>query len=396
MLGGERDEEVLTLAHQAGVRWVRIYLSWAAIEPFNTTPDHYNWEGYDSLFANLANYGFTPVVTISSNPSWAATKPLGPIDKAPLSEFAEFVAAVVERYKSTVKYWEFYNEPDAPDDCWYGQGAEYAEMLKAVYPAVHRADPEGKVVFGGLAYDWWAGCEDCFDLHFLDDVIANGGGAYFDVMNYHYYNRLGDKWSPPNVIGKGLALQAKLPPEMRGMPFLITEMGEPCACEPMTPPCSHEMASRFVVQGFVQGMAASDYGIKLLGIMWFTMKYYPEPDVNLVWGLLDENLSPQPEYIAFQTLTQELAGASYSHRMNGVSGVEGYVFTLPDGGEKRVMWSASEDGEVVSFQGSQVRVVDKFGSESLVSDGSTGDLDGRSGWVGIQITSSPVYIELRP
>jgi len=72
MLGEERDERVLALAQQAGVRWVRIYLSWATIEPSNTTPGNYNWTGYDSLFANLASYGFIPIVTISSNPSWAA------------------------------------------------------------------------------------------------------------------------------------------------------------------------------------------------------------------------------------------------------------------------------------------------------------------------------------
>ena len=396
MLGEEHNQQVLTLARQAGVRWVRIYLSWATIEPSNTTPGDYNWTGYDSLFADLASYGFIPIVTISSNPSWAASKPLGPIDQVPLSEFAEFVGAVVARYKSTVKYWEFYNEPDASDDRWYGRGAEYAEMLKAVYPAVHGADPEGKVVLGGLAYDWWSGCEHCFDLRFLDDVLAHGGGPYFDVMNYHYYNRLGDKWSSPKVIGKALALQAKLPPEIRNKSFLCTEIGEPYACEPTTPPCSHEIASWFVVQGFVQGMAASDYGIELLGIMWFTMKYYPEPGSSRVWGLLDEGLNPQSEYIAYQTLTRELAGARYSRQMSEVSGVEGYVFLWPDGMEKRVVWSTSESGGMVSFQGSQVRVVDKLGSEFLVSDGGVEDLDGRSGWVGIQITSSPIYAELKP
>ena len=389
MLGEEHNQQVLTLARQAGVRWVRIYLSWATIEPSNTTPDNYNWTGYDPLFADLASYGFIPVVTISSNPSWAATKPLGPIDQVPLSEFAEFVGAVVERYRSTVKYWEFYNEPDASDDRWYGQGAEYAEMLKAVHPAVHGADPEGKVVFGGLAYDWWSGCEHCFDLHFLDDVLAHGGGPYFDVMNYHYYNRLGDKWSSPKVIGKALALQAKLPPEIRNKSFLCTEIGEPYACEPTTPPCSHEIASWFVVQGFVQGMAAGDYGLDLVASVWFTMGYYGG-DAPRKWGLLDEGLNPQPEYVAYQTLTTELAGASYSHALS-ISGVEGYAFST-GGREKDILWATS-GSKVLAFAGSQMRVVDKYGIESIVQDGDYGDLDGQvNGQVSIEVGSSPIYV----
>ena len=55
----------------------------------------------------------------SGNPAWAATSPSGPVDKAPLSELAEYLAAAVERYDGDgfqdapgapeVHYFELYN-----------------------------------------------------------------------------------------------------------------------------------------------------------------------------------------------------------------------------------------------------------------------------------------------
>ena len=41
---------------------------------------------------------------------------------------------------------------DDPEDAYYG-GEYYAEMLKVVYPVIKEADPEAKVLFGGLLYE---------------------------------------------------------------------------------------------------------------------------------------------------------------------------------------------------------------------------------------------------
>jgi hypothetical protein len=309
------------------------------------------------------------------------------------------VGALVARYEGppyNVKYWEFYNEPD-DFPAWGGKGAQYAEMLKAVWPAVHNTDPDGQVVLGGLAYDWWGGCYPCFDLNFLDDIVANGGGPYFDIMNFHYYPRLGSKWNPPSVIGKAQALRNKLPADLQSKPIMCTEIGDPYEGESQSPPYSHEVASRYVVQSFAQSMSAPDYGFNWLTSTWFSMEYYEHGPRR--FGLLDAGLNPQPEYYAYQTMTRELSGASYARRLN-VSGVEGYVFpvpghrtgSMPGGGEKTVLWS-SGGTRSVSFAGSRLRVADKYGVESFVDDGSAGDGDGAvNGQVQINVSESPIYV----
>ena len=321
LLGGESIPAVLSLAQEAGIEWVRMYLSWSSIEPNNTTPDNYNWGGYDTKFTNLADAGLTPVVTVRGNPSWASDNPLGPIDPEDLSEFGQFVGALVTRYSVppyNVKYWEFYNEPDNWDR-WGGNGDDYAAMLKEAWGAVHGADPHGKVVFGGLSYEdvHWSGCRaaGCYDFDFVPTVLANVGGPnfpYVDVWNYHFYRGLSNNWSPPNVVGKGLHLQNRLPEELQDMPFVCTEIGHPWAgSNPSNPdpPYTHENAAEYVVQAFEQTRSAlNDYGLNLWGSAWFTMRYYYGGEENY-WGLVSSSLDPYPAYDAYKTMTQELAGA---------------------------------------------------------------------------------------
>ena len=98
--------------------------------------------------------------TLGSNPTWAATYPEGLIDKVPVQEFVQFVRAVVERYDGdglqdapgspVINNWELYNEPDGDDPIraqyggigyWGRYGAEYAQMLCAVYPEIKKANP---------------------------------------------------------------------------------------------------------------------------------------------------------------------------------------------------------------------------------------------------------------
>lgn len=50
--------------------------------------------------------------------------------------------------------------------------------------------------------------------------------------------------------------------------------------------------------------------------------------------------------------------------------------------------------QVVAFAGSRLRVVGQYGSETIIQDGGAGDLDGRAGWIGIQVTASPVYVQV--
>jgi len=413
VLSEVNDPAAITLAGEGGAHWVRTSLSWATIEPTNTDPANFNWTTYDQRFANLAAAGLTPIVIIGGNPNWAAEYPCGPINDANLPDFADFLTAVVSRYKGppyNVKYWELYNEPDNGDPinygwlggCWGNSGAEYAHMLSVAHPTIKAADPEAQVVFGGMAYDWFEDDElfpqnpGPFVRSFIEDVLSNGGGNYFDVMNFHYYPAFAYRWENlydcAGVRGKGVICKAtylrdKLATFGVDKPFVCTEINQWSGEQHGG---SDEKQSAYVVQSMVRGTSAD-----LRAIIWFTLVDFEE---EWKYGLLNPNYSPKPAYLAYQTLTEELAGARYSRRLpdeeTGSSQIEAYEFTLPCPDRLLwVVWTNADTRRRMDFPVSRLRVVDKFGNETIVIDGQAEDLDGAvNGKVRIWVNpSDPIY-----
>lgn len=367
----------------AGTKWVRWPISWGGIEPSNTTPDNYNWSYTDASISNFYNAGINLVCTICCNPSWAAIYSEGPITNT--ADLAEFAGALVERYDGdgyrdapgspTVRYWEFYNEPDGG---WRGNGAGYAQMLKAVYLAVKAADPHALVVMGGLAYDNW---QIGFDRNFLDDVLASGGGNFFDVMNYHYFKIFDPVWASygRGLIGKANYIRNKMAQYGVNKPLICTETGWFSF-----PNSSDEEQSRYVPVGFIRGLAA---GLDI--VIWFSLVDTPELE-TAGWGLLDLNLNPKPSYKAYKTLISKLSGVCYDRPLSvnetGSSDIEGYLFS----NALRVVWTNSEVTREMYIYASQVHQTDKYGNSTIIYDGSDGVLDGR---VKVTVGPSPIYLE---
>jgi len=132
--------------------------------------------------------------------------------------YARYVYEVVSRYGKWVKYWEVWNEPDFtttsnnttdpgtpgswwtedPSPCDLGGAfgiqapiSHYVRMLRITYEIVKTLTPDSYVALGGIGYP-----------SFLDAILRNTdnphngdvsgdyplkGGAYFDVVSWHYY-----------------------------------------------------------------------------------------------------------------------------------------------------------------------------------------------------------------
>ncbi|MBE3118145.1 MAG: cellulase family glycosylhydrolase, partial [Candidatus Atribacteria bacterium] len=206
----------------ANMSWVRRNaVVWSSIE---STEGTYNWSAMASLETELQNAsskGIQVVLIVRSTPEWArkiaGTGPsCGPISQSKLPAFGNFMRALVARYSVApynVKYWELWNEEDAPfitgDNIWgcwgdttdaYDGGGYYAEMLKAAYPQIKAADPQAQVLVGGLLLDCdprpGAGCavvgHDSKQSMFLEGILRhnglNDGGNYFDGISFHAYD----------------------------------------------------------------------------------------------------------------------------------------------------------------------------------------------------------------
>ncbi len=410
-MGWPEDIVPASTFHGAGATWTRVIVGWAGTE---TSPGVYQWDNTDSAIQNALDQGYQVIVAVMGNPTWAAATACGPIYPAHVGTYANFMKALVARYSVApynIRYFELGNEPDNADvavgkwlgGCWgkglptsaVGAGGDkYAAMLKAVYPAMKAANPNAQVAIGGLAYDLWIDEGGPFDRHFFDDMLAAGGGAYFDVINYHFYEAFSPKWG--GIGGKGQVLQAKAQAATgQTKPLMNTEFGSPSAkpagsSDPH--PYSEDLQARYVIKGYTQGMAAGIYPM-----IWFQAVDRTNQSGGYAYGLLHANLTPKPGFIAFRTLAAELKDAGFLNKLaNPDSTIEGYRFSR--GAQSiTVIWRITNGTVVVPFAvdagDGVLHYTDKAGVSTTVTDGGVGDRDGkRDGYIGIEIGLDPLIV----
>ena len=208
MYGNVDNAGGLQIMQTAGAKWVTTMLNWSYIQP--TQNGALDWSSFDTKAENAQAAGMSVFVLFTSNPTWAAEYPDGPVYVTQTQALVTFVQAMVERYNCDgiedapghpcVRYWSFYAEPDNGDPVraamgkgfWGNNGAGYAAMLEQISPVIHAADPEAKVLIGGLAYDSFTPTGP-FVRSFLTDTLAalnttaGGPTAYIDAVAFHYY-----------------------------------------------------------------------------------------------------------------------------------------------------------------------------------------------------------------
>ncbi len=397
------DSYYLGLVASAGATWTRKnHMSWRRVEPVRLNPASYYWEVYDAALRAIAENGLKPVLIISDLPDWVSSTRCGPIPAAFLPDFADFLAAAVRRYAFppfNIKHWELFNEPDGTSEkygatinCWGYHGDQYAEMLKTAYPAITSADPDSRVVLGGLAYDWFTDAGGIFYRDFIVDVLEHGGGDYFDIMNFHYYYYFVDQWSPygRDIMGKAAYLQSVLESHGVSKPLICSET----ALWGYDNAPDLDRQASYVVQVNVRGIA---FGLEK--VIWFLLvDDYTNPQSSHM-GLVEETLAPKPSFTAFSALTRELAGHIFGWTLGvdetGSELIEGYAFVSRASGKvKKVLWATKTVG--MRFDNPRIRVADKLGTAWVIEDNGPGDYDVTPGVIMIPIVPSPVYVETYP
>ncbi len=401
--------------YAAGARWTNLYFPWRYIE---TSPGVYNWAGTDAMLARAAAQGYEIILTVWENPAWAADTTCGPIRAEHLPTFAAFLQAAAARYSGPpyhVRHWALYNEPDNGDavdntgGCWGrthpnhapgAGGAAYAHMLTYAYPAIKAGNPQAKVLIGGLAYDfWYPSWGGPFDRNFLSELLAAGGGNYFDLINFHYYPAFAFNWNSgdrytSNIYGKAKAIQDGVAAAMGGVrkPVICTEVGRPTAGPPGDAlPYSEELTARYVLQAHARALS---FGMH--PVIWFMAA--DSDGMSRKYGLLYSDLSPKPAFFAYQTLATELEGATFVQaRRDWSTAFEGYDFNW-QGRVKTVAWTTGETPQALSLAvtqpGGSLRIVDKSGAVAVATDGGAGDGDGlTNAAVSIILGPSPLIIE---
>ena len=218
-----------------GVQWVRFDIEWGDVQYSSASGS--NWYAYDSLVQALAAHHLKGLGIILFTPQWARSPSCSngvecpPQDPA---QFATFAAEVATRYKVYGMHsWEIWNEPNnfnfwsPTTDC-----TGYANLLKAVYPAVKQADPDSIVVTGGLAPESTDG-KNTSPTDFLSCMYAAGAKGYFDAVGDHPYSF---PQLPSQVTAGAWAQMSETTPSLRSImvangdadkKIWVTEYGTP-------------------------------------------------------------------------------------------------------------------------------------------------------------------------
>ncbi|MFZ2654483.1 MAG: LamG-like jellyroll fold domain-containing protein [Victivallales bacterium] len=168
---GEAYPEDLSL----GGRYRRLTMDY---HPMNKDGVH-NWEYMDSQVRESQELGVEILYCMKpyyedQMPQKDHQQALNRIVQGDSSEWESWVRAVVERYRDRVKYWEIINEPNAISI----KPEQYAALIKSAHRIIREADPQAKIV--GL-------CGVSTPAEWTENVLAAGGGGYFDILSFHNY-----------------------------------------------------------------------------------------------------------------------------------------------------------------------------------------------------------------
>lgn len=220
-----KRELAIQMAAEAGYHWLRQEFPWEDIEIHGKgdfedrrhEPHRSAWEKYDQLVAAAEAAGVELIVRLSNPPGWTRAQGEGennvdtfaPPDN--VQDYADYVSAVVSRYKGRIKYYQLWNEPNIyPEWGSYPIDPEgYVELLKAGAEAARAADPNVVLIAGALASTINLQPADpppgnsLSDLLFLQRMYDAGAAPYFDIMamqGYGLYSGPTDNRMHPRVI----------------------------------------------------------------------------------------------------------------------------------------------------------------------------------------------------
>lgn len=195
-----KRDRVLQMIQDAGFQWVRQEFPWADIEIHGKgdfedrrhEPARSAWDKYDNIVALAEKHGLALVARLSSPPDWAhqGYQDLGAFGPpADFNDFADYVAAVVSRYKGRIRYYQVWNEPNIYPE-WGEQAVnpeDYAKMLCLAYRRARQIDPQATILAAALAPTVAQDGRDLSDLIFFQRLYNAGGGACFDIASAQGY-----------------------------------------------------------------------------------------------------------------------------------------------------------------------------------------------------------------
>lgn len=193
--------KTLQMAKEAGIGWAKQQFSWEEIQPRKPKPGEdpersYTWDKADRLINLFQEYGLEVIARLDRPPDWAKAGGIGsqgPLDN--YDDYANFIYAFVNRYRSQVRYIQIWNEPNL----WYEWGnsppdpKQYTTLLCLAYRKAKEANPNVYVLSAPLAQTTERSARAMPEMEFLDQMYRYGAKDCFDILSA---NAFGFGWPP--------------------------------------------------------------------------------------------------------------------------------------------------------------------------------------------------------
>jgi polysaccharide biosynthesis protein PslG len=326
--GNPRD---LDLIAEAGFRFVRMDLAWAAIERQKGIYD-FEKTGYDELTAGCEKRNIRILYILCyDNRLYEAERSVRTEEGR--KAFAALAAAAARRYAGKRILWEIWNEPNIKQ-FWVTQPdvENYCRLAEATSAAIKQADPNALVVApatSGIPFGW---LEDCFKLGLLNWV---------DALSVHPY-----RIQPPETViseyGRLVELVARHAPQGRRIPVLSGEWGYSLINWDNSR-ISEAQQGQYLPRMFLTNLAQA---IPLS--IWYDWKDDgTDPNEREHhFGIVTHDLQPKQAYLAAKTLTTTLAGFIVKERLNLGSDRDFVLRLAKESSEAIAFWTTADSHDV--------------------------------------------------
>ena len=301
----------------AGVKWIRDRLSWPELEG-----ERGKWAAetrYERSMRIQHEAGLKILQVNHASPTWA---------NKDSRHFPEDLRDVYNFYRGLAKRWngladaiEPWNEPDL--EIFGGHtGCEIASFQKAAYLGLKAGDPERLVNQAVFAID---------RAETLDEFGQNEVAPYFDRYDLHHYIALP---AYSRAYGRHRAVSG-------GRPMWTTEFNLTIfwADEKTHEPSDDDLR----VQGYrVSKVFSNALYEGCVKAFYFMLGHYVER--NLQYGIVHNDLTPRPAYVAFAAVGRLLDAAEPIGQVDlGEEKLKGFVFrTVVDGAQRETLVAWSE------------------------------------------------------
>ncbi|HWE63072.1 MAG TPA: cellulase family glycosylhydrolase, partial [Chloroflexota bacterium] len=358
-----QEDRAIVAAHNAGIKVLGLLAYWSTLPQPDTTV----------VYSGTAK--LNQITGCSKGPVCAYTPQADAL-------FAQYAAAVVNHYKPGgalaqqqgwtdgygITDWEVWNEP-SNTQFWrhdlvdYGQ--RFAALYKAAYTSIHQADAGAQVMYdeSGSAIDTALAANG--SPHEILAIHSYTGGLDPDSAQASPTLPRGGQGTAPAAIGEFVA---------QGKPVWITETGY--ATDGSVTP---RQQADYLVRSFMNFFAS---GVKKE--YWFKLRE-DGPGTDNLYGLVHQDFSPKPAYLAYATMTHHLTGTTFAQQVQLGTAVHADLFS-GNGATVGVLWSSAESGSIaVALGNTQAAAYDLM--DNPIGQQSSGTLT-------LPLSGDPIFLSV--